>query len=215
MGQKGLPLLLYFLHRSESPSQIFIIVLFWLFTILKYMNPLNWGGVFLAYDNMCHLDGLKAAKNPLPLAAPWDRAWMCIQKIIDSLHIRDHKDQSCKESYNPANLKKELPDGNTMAADISKHLCGCHASRKFYVPCQKSTIYFIYIGWLNIETDIQQLVTRTVRSHCCQRLVEQQAELGRTKCITGIQQGYFSAVLQAQFFHTPPLAIRAQQFERW
>ena len=112
-----LPLLFYFSHRSESPSQVFIIVLSWLFTILKYMNPLNWGGVFLAYDNMCHLDGLKAAKNPLPWAAPWDRAWMSIQKIIDSLHIRNHKDQSCKESYNPANLKKELPDGNTMAAE--------------------------------------------------------------------------------------------------
>ena len=42
---------------------------------------------------------------------------MSIQKIIDSLHIRNHKDQSCKESYNPANLKKELPDGNTMAAE--------------------------------------------------------------------------------------------------
>ncbi|CAH3040589.1 unnamed protein product, partial [Porites lobata] len=62
-----------------------IIVLSWLFTILKYMNPLNWGGVFLAYDNI--------------------------------LDIRNHKDQSCKESYNPASLKKELPDGNTMAAE--------------------------------------------------------------------------------------------------
>ena len=112
-----LPLLFYFLDRSESPSQVFIIVLSWLFTILKYMNPLNWGGVFLAYDNMCHLDGLKAAENPLPWAAPWDRAWMFIQKMIDSLDIRNHKDQSCKESYNPANLKKELPDGNTMAAE--------------------------------------------------------------------------------------------------
>lgn len=112
-----LPLLFYFLDRSESPSQVFIIVLSWLFTILKCMNPLNWGGVFLAYDNMCHLDGLKAAENPLPWAAPWDRAWMFIQKMIDSLDIRNHKDQSCKESYNPANLKKELPDGNTMAAE--------------------------------------------------------------------------------------------------
>ena len=139
-----LPLLFYFLDRSESPSQVFIIVLSWLFTILKCMNPLNWGGVFLAYDNMCHLDGLKAAENPLPWAAPWDRAWMFIQKMIDSLDIRNHKDQSCKESYNQPTWKK-----NSLMATLwllSKHLCGCHTLRKFYVPCQKSTIYFIYIG---------------------------------------------------------------------
>lgn len=61
--------------------------------------------------------------------------------MIDSLDIRNHKDQSCKESYNPANLKKELPDGNTMAAEQT-FVWLSH----FYVPCQKSTIYFIYIG---------------------------------------------------------------------
>ena len=130
-----LPLLFYFLHRSESPSQVFIIVLSWLFTILKYMNPLNWGGVFLAYDNMCHLDGLKAAKNPLPWAAPWDREWMSIQKIIDSLHIRNHKDQSCKESYNPANLNTSYSpigdQGPVVRTLVSTNL-GLNFNRRFF-----------------------------------------------------------------------------------
>jgi len=66
---------------------------------------------------MCHLNGLKAAQNLLPWLAPWDRAWMSVKKIIDSLHIRNHKDQSCREKYNPALRKDELPEGNTMAAE--------------------------------------------------------------------------------------------------
>jgi len=105
------------IFKSESPSQVFIIVISWLFTILKAMNPLHWSNVYLAYDNMCHLDGLKAARKPLPFSSPWDKAWMSINKIIDKLHIRNHKDTSCKEKYNPSSLKEEIPEGNTMAAE--------------------------------------------------------------------------------------------------
>ena len=42
---------------------------------------------------------------------------MSIQKIIGSLHIRNHKGPSCQESYGPANLKKELLEGYTMAVE--------------------------------------------------------------------------------------------------
>ena len=66
---------------------------------------------------MCHLDGMRASKNPLPLPSPWDKAWTSISKIIDSLHISNHKDASCKEKYNPEKLKQEIPRGNTMAAE--------------------------------------------------------------------------------------------------
>ena len=83
----------FLLFRSESPSQVFITVLSWLCVILKNINPVNWSKIFLAYDNMCHLDGLQAAKNLLPWASPWDRAWISIKKIIDRLHISNHKDK--------------------------------------------------------------------------------------------------------------------------
>lgn len=66
---------------------------------------------------MCHLDGMKAAQKPLPLPSPWDKAWTSTTKIIDGLHIHNHKDTSCKKKYDPAVLKNELPDGNTMAAE--------------------------------------------------------------------------------------------------
>lgn len=85
--------------------------------IFKSISPANWAKTFVAYDNMCHLDGMKAAKNPLPLPSPWDKAWISIKKIIDSLHIKNHKDKSCREQYDPSILKEELPDGNTMAAE--------------------------------------------------------------------------------------------------
>ena len=101
--------------RSESPSQVFMIILSWLFNIQKDINPTDWTKMFLAYDNMCHLDGMRASKNPLP--SPWDKSWISVTKIIDSLHINNHKDASCKEKYDPAILKRELPDGNTMAAE--------------------------------------------------------------------------------------------------
>ncbi|KAJ7387582.1 hypothetical protein OS493_000916 [Desmophyllum pertusum] len=39
------------------------------------------------------------------------------KKLIDSLHIRNHKDKSCKEKYSPATLKEEVPEGNTVAAE--------------------------------------------------------------------------------------------------
>ena len=66
---------------------------------------------------MCHLDGMKALRSPLPFPSPWDKAWTSVTKIIDSLHISNHKDVSCREKYDPGILKKEIPEGNTMAAE--------------------------------------------------------------------------------------------------
>jgi len=69
----------------------------------------------LAYDNMCHVDGLKIAKGLLPFDKPLDRMWLCITKVIDRLHIRNHKQVRCKAIYNP---DEKIPkDFNTMAAE--------------------------------------------------------------------------------------------------
>ena len=63
--------------RSESPSQVFIIVLSWLYETLHKLPYESWSSVILAYDNMCHLDGLKAARAPLSLPKPYDKMWTC------------------------------------------------------------------------------------------------------------------------------------------
>ena len=67
--------------RSESPSQVFLIVIHWLFETLKSVPVDRWPSVVLAYDNMCHLDSLKAARQPLPLPPPFDEMWLKITKV--------------------------------------------------------------------------------------------------------------------------------------
>lgn len=59
--------------RSESPSQVFVIVISWLLEVLKGRHESEWKEVILCYDNMCHLDGLKVAKQDLPLDTPYNK----------------------------------------------------------------------------------------------------------------------------------------------
>lgn len=68
--------------RSESPSQVFLIVITWLYETLSKIEFDKWTSVILAYDNMCHLDGLRAARCPLPLPKPYDSMWTAITKVI-------------------------------------------------------------------------------------------------------------------------------------
>uniref|UniRef100_A0A1X7SE34 Uncharacterized protein n=1 Tax=Amphimedon queenslandica TaxID=400682 RepID=A0A1X7SE34_AMPQE len=43
--------------------------------------------------------------------------WKDINKIIDSLHMKNHVDPKCKELYDPERLKEKHPDLNTMACE--------------------------------------------------------------------------------------------------
>ncbi len=65
--------------RSESPSQVFLIVIVWLYQTLKDVPPDKWGEIIL--DNMCQLDSLRAAKQPLALPKPYDLMWQKITKV--------------------------------------------------------------------------------------------------------------------------------------
>ena len=68
-------------YRSESPSQIFLIILPWLKSVLQQLPKDQWKDVILSYDNMCHLDSMIVANKPLPLPSPYDRMWMDITKV--------------------------------------------------------------------------------------------------------------------------------------
>ena len=70
-----------FNYRSESPSQVYLIILTWLKSILQDLPTEKWQDVVLAYDNMCHLDSMKVASKPLPLSSPFDRMWLDITKV--------------------------------------------------------------------------------------------------------------------------------------
>ena len=106
-----------FQNRSESPSQVFTIIIKWLFNILKHLPESKWPEVILCYDNMCHLDGLKAAQQDLPLEPPYNHMWKSVTKIIDFLHIKNHVDEKCQELYHPKKVKDHHPKYNLMCAE--------------------------------------------------------------------------------------------------
>ena len=43
--------------------------------------------------------------------------WSDIIKIIDTLHIKNHKDSRCKELYDPEKIKGDNPSLNTMSCE--------------------------------------------------------------------------------------------------
>ena len=42
--------------------------------------------IIVSYDNMCHLNNLKAAKKPLPLPGDLQYLWLDVTKIINELN---------------------------------------------------------------------------------------------------------------------------------
>ncbi|XP_064381941.1 uncharacterized protein LOC135330880 [Halichondria panicea] len=52
------------LYRSESPSQVFLILIQWLLSLAKSRGGIG-KPISLAYDNICNLAKLKAARAPL------------------------------------------------------------------------------------------------------------------------------------------------------
>ena len=96
-----------------------MIVLRFLYTALRDTPPEKWKQTVLSYDNLCNLDNLRAAREKLPLPSPYDELWLKVTKIIDSLHIQNHKRQHCQTFYGAKlkELKEESPDLNTMAAE--------------------------------------------------------------------------------------------------
>ena len=94
---------------SESPTQAFLVTTLWLYRKFIGMKESHTdddieealSSICLAYDNMCHMDGLRMASLDLPLCKPFDKAWKQITKVIDRLHLRNHVDSRCKEMYDP------------------------------------------------------------------------------------------------------------------
>jgi len=102
------------LSRSEGPAQVFLIVLVWMLSAFAKMTQESRKKIILSYDNMCHFNNLKVARKPLPLPGNFSNMWLDVKKIIDTLHIHNHKDERCRELYSPDHVKKENPQMNTM-----------------------------------------------------------------------------------------------------
>ena len=94
-----------------------MLVLVWMIAALGSLTREERKKVVLSYDNMCHLDNLRVARKPLPLPGDLKFLWLDIKKIIDTLHIHNHKDPKCHQLYNPDQLKEENPSYNTMSCE--------------------------------------------------------------------------------------------------
>ena len=105
--------------RSESPSQVFFILLTWLQALISSgsVSSPHLKNIFIAYDNMCNLCKLRVAKKPLPLPSPMDQAWLQVHKIIDTFHLKNHTSTICRTMYNPAEMKEKHPFFNTQAGE--------------------------------------------------------------------------------------------------
>lgn len=148
--------------RSESPSQVFLMVIRRLYSLLKEVEPSQWKNVVISYDNMCHLDCLRAAQAPLPLPAPYCEMWQKVTKIIDSLHIKNHKDPKCLEKYTPARVKEEHPHYNTMVCEQT--FVWLSRFKKIVCSMPKEHHLFSFTEWWREETDTQNVATLCTKS---------------------------------------------------
>ena len=107
------------LYKSESPSQVAIFVISFFLCLFKTIPRALWNTTkfFLSYDNMCNLANMKLWREPLPIKSFPDLWHNNLIKIIDSVHLHNHKRDSCKRDFNPSILKKVMPNGNTMVCE--------------------------------------------------------------------------------------------------
>lgn len=104
-------------NRSEGPAQVFLLTLTWLMAKFADKKREDWKEITLSYDNMCYLDNLKVTRKELPLPGQLKYIWSDINKIIDTLHIKNHVDKRCQMKYNPDVLKETNPSYNTMVCE--------------------------------------------------------------------------------------------------
>jgi len=104
------------LFRSEGATQVAFLMIKFLMKFLKDIDPAKWQEYYLCYDNMCHVDRLKLLRNLLPLAEPFPPIWLKVKKIIDDLHIKNHK-PPCDVTYSPELVKENFPEANLMTCE--------------------------------------------------------------------------------------------------
>lgn len=151
---------IFFSHlRSESPTQAFLVLILWLYRKFK---PLLDAGLtaeqldekishtVIAYDNMCHVDGLKLAKLDLPFQKPFDKMWQRVVKVIDHLHIRNHKMTNAKQFITL--MENYLQ--NTTPWQQSRRMCGRVDWNASFVLCHAFTSFFTCIDLLRGEISI-------------------------------------------------------------
>ena len=94
-----------------------MIILAWMVAALGKLSRDERKKITVSYDNMCHIDSLHVARRPLPLPGNLSHLWLDVNKIIDSLHIINHRDKKCHEKYHPSQVKDSNETYNTMSCE--------------------------------------------------------------------------------------------------
>ena len=105
------------LYKSESPTQVATLTLKFLLQKLQNTDKNTWSDVYLSYDNMCNLDRLHMLRNKLPLEGALSDLWLDVNKVIDPLHLPNHKRPECHQLYNPDTLSDSFPEANLMVCE--------------------------------------------------------------------------------------------------
>ena len=53
---------------------------------------------------------MKIARQPLDIEPPYDKMWLSIRKVIDTLHVRNHVGPNCKTDLHPDKIGECHPD---------------------------------------------------------------------------------------------------------
>ena len=89
------------LFRSESPSQVSLIIIKYLALFIYIYKTVILSTFFLFYDNMCNIERLKLwtcdLENLSPEAKLGISVYQRINRGVDALHISNHVRESCKK----------------------------------------------------------------------------------------------------------------------
>ena len=91
---------------------------------------------------MCHVDNLKVARRPLPRDSQF--LWSALNKVIDCLHLQNHKDPRCHQIYNPEKMK-DNPGYNAMCCEQT--FAWLSRFKKILAAMQKHTTTFTFTAW--------------------------------------------------------------------
>lgn len=96
---------------------MFLLTVQYLLKRLEGVPQERWEDMIVSYDNMCNLDKLRASKLPLPFPEPYNMMWLKVTKVIDRLHLRNHKSPTCRKKYSCDPLKEKFKCLNTPVAE--------------------------------------------------------------------------------------------------
>lgn len=77
------------------------------------------------------------------MAEKYQRIWLDVGKVIDPLHLANHKRDECKTLYNPNKLKDICPEANLMVSSQLKQREVCTEVMQTFVFT--STVLAVHI----------------------------------------------------------------------